>query len=130
MSIPLLKSNLALLEATRPESILAGWLKAVTNFHSSYHQLITCINQRMNEPELTLKNRVCIGQCPVNVLVELISLMRKELEKLNQDIDHPAQFNQLTVAENYKKLLNHTRVLNQLNQQAKNRLYLVGLPSS
>lgn len=112
MRTPPLKTNLALLDVTKPKSILLGWLKAVTNFHTYYHQLVTCINQQMNDPEWPIKNRMCIGQCPTNLLLELISLMGKELEKLNQDIEHPAQLNQPPVAENYNKLLNHTRVLN------------------
>jgi hypothetical protein len=55
--------------------------------------------------------------------------MQEELKKLSQDIDYPALFRQSAITQHYQKLKVHTRVLNRLNHQAKNWLYLVTLPS-
>jgi hypothetical protein len=125
-----LETNSASLGACKPESILADWLRTITNFQSNYYQLVTCIRQKRIEQELRVRNTAYIGQCPKSHLVNLLSTMREELSKLDQDIDQLSQVNQSSTATNYRKLLIHTRVLKQLNQQAQNALYLATLSSS
>jgi hypothetical protein len=125
-----LKNNSSLSEAYTPGYILTNWLIAMTDFHSYYHQLAICTSETMIGQDWNTKKPVYIGQCSVSLLVELISTMREELKNLAQDIDQLDELRPSSIVKNYKKLTAHTRVLNQLNQLAQNRLYLVTLPSS
>ncbi len=129
MNSPPLEDNSSSAKYT-PECILGNWLSAVTDFHSYYHQLAICINQTTIEQDWNTKKTVYIGQCPTSLLVELFSMMGEELKNLDQDMDQLAKLKPLSIYKNYKKLMTHTRVLNQLNQQAQNRLHLFTLSSS
>ncbi|GAB4018641.1 hypothetical protein [Spirosoma koreense] len=71
-----------------------------------------------------------IGQCPVDQLITLLTRMQEELEKLLLDIEKEEPIDSLDSDESCQKLLIHTQILEDLNQQAKAMLHLTALPAS
>lgn len=113
-----------------PKPILANWLEAAANFHLSYTQLITHVKQRIAKQDLRTAHKRHIGQCPVGQLLMMVIRMRRELEKLTQDMDQGGCLQKLPTRKKYNKLATHTLRLNHLNYQAKLRLDLDRLSMS
>jgi hypothetical protein len=128
MNQKLLYKNLALVDDYTPEYVLADWQQAITTFYNYYHQLLTCVGQPALKHEWPDSTRTHIGQCPVIQLRYLIASMQEALIKLIQDMDFVKQ--SPSISKKHKKLASHTQLLNDLSQQARNRLYLVNQSSS
>lgn len=107
-----------------PEYILLGWLKAAANFHLCYNHLITYVSQCVAGQDLRKGNKLDTGQFPIDQLQMIGIEMRRELEKLSQDIDQRSRVTKLSARKTYKKLAIHTLFLNQLTYQAQLRLDL------
>lgn len=125
-----LESNPLAIKLCEPESILTDWLTAIARFHDYYYQLITCSNQSVVDFDSDVVKAAYIGQCPVSQLAKLTTIMSRELEMLNQDIDQIEELRTSDTRKKYNLLVTHTRLLNRLNQRAQSGLYLVNLPSS
>lgn len=114
-------------QALRPQDILAEWLASVSLLHLNYRQINGYVNQ-YEEQRLAQKNLTKqVGQCPVGDLVRLLIRIEEELEKLLVEMDHLEELESLN---NYKKLIEHTVTLDQLNQSANGLLHLAALPPS
>ncbi|GAB3892363.1 hypothetical protein [Spirosoma agri] len=111
------------------EEILENWFNAIiavrTN-HSRIHAYIVGAAQSEPNNEGTLY----IGQCPVSELESLLVAMQGEIEKLRKDMEPSDEGNQNKPKRSYAKLINHTSILNRLNDQAKVRLNLASRPAS
>lgn len=113
-----------------PEYTLTGWLEATANFQLCYRHLITYVSQRQAEQDLGKGKGRDTGQFPLGQLQKMVIGMRREVEKLAQDIDQGSRVTKLPVRKNYKKLATHTLVLNQLTYQAQLRLDLSAVSAS
>lgn len=100
--------------------ILSSWLEATTNFYLTYQQLVRCTNQLSAE-------QVYVGQCPVGMLISASTLMQVELEKLVLDIN---QDDVRSIQHSDELLKKHTKMLNQLTNQAQLLLHLALLRTS
>ena len=65
-----------------PEKVLADWFKATSDFYTSYQRLVTLINQQDRQFQVDHTGTPYLGQCPVDSLLNLVSAMQAELEKL------------------------------------------------
>lgn len=114
--------------------ILEDWLDASANFYVYYNQLIACIGQSTNTVSSD-QQPTFIGQCPLDQLVSIVIAMQAELEVLVKEMKQLDKKegkgrNSSSTAKKQSKLANHTRRLNELNQQANTRLWLAGLSPS
>ncbi|GAB3806382.1 hypothetical protein GCM10028819_41650 [Spirosoma humi] len=106
-------------------TILTEWAEATARLHENYNKLLACISP--NKPEQTVSaaaTRSFVGQCPVDVLITLLVTMQKQMERLVIDMESVSCPNKSLPTENYKKLAEHTRIINKLNQQAQTKLLL------
>ncbi|SOD90251.1 hypothetical protein [Spirosoma fluviale] len=112
------------------EIVLAEWLSAMSDFHTYYKILTICINKSTSEQILTSDGNLRVGQCSINELRDLMSMMKSELGKLFQHVDQINTIGDDSSRVDYKTIVGHTTVLQQLNKEVKEHLYLVALPAS
>jgi hypothetical protein len=110
-----------------PEVVLAEWIAAIESFHLYYHRLadyLTTYRIQHHQPGHSIRS---VGQCQVDQLESLLKKMQEELDQLLCDINQPEQ---PTAEWNGKRLINHIRRLNRLNQQAQVVCQLASQPAS
>ncbi|MFD2934092.1 hypothetical protein [Spirosoma flavum] len=122
-------SNVSNKDEFKPEKVVADWLEAISKLYTYYGQMYTYINKEVVQQE-QMRYDPYRDQCPVNQLVTLAITVRSELEKLHQDMDQLTKLKQPIIEKNYKKLADHTIIINQLNQHAQIRLHLVSVSAS
>ncbi|GAB3726389.1 hypothetical protein [Spirosoma lituiforme] len=115
-----------LIDQSTYTTVLANWFEAVSTFYNHYNQLRPYIAQVgiNNVPSINS------GQCPVGQLRRLLSRMHRELDMLVQDMDQIDAPESNCTRQQCKKLVNHTRVLTQLNQRAQTMCLLINLSAS
>ena len=110
------------------KTTLTNWLAEVSAFYIYYQELTTFVNYQKNRPIFLKNDSTYIGQYPIDSLSALMTTMQGELVGLLFSME---QLNQQSASGQFlKKLVAHTRILNQLNHQALLVLDLVARPSS
>lgn len=126
MSIPPLQNSSSSGDEFNSEWVLADWMKAIADFHHNHNELVMIINnQKEKSSQVSKEVSLYIGQCPTESLLTLVLVMQRELENLLCDMNQLKWLSQLTSRQHYKKLVDHTRTLNLLNDKAKIRLLLI-----
>ncbi|QMW03852.1 hypothetical protein [Spirosoma foliorum] len=114
-----------------PKRILTEWTEAITNLYKNYQELSAYIDQAIGqEAHFKEDTNTYIGQCPLSQLVTLVTTIQVELEKLLQDVSKKDSSTKLNPRNYYQKLIEHTLLVDQLNQQARSRLHLLSLSAS
>lgn len=114
----------SLLSPVSNESAYANWQEAITRFYLNYRQLLNFLqsmNGRSNAEAHELRDMPFMSEVRT-----LTKAMHRQLERLAHDIDRfsPAGADNPSAAQ--RKLVRHTQVLNRLNQQAHDKLSLIG----
>ncbi|SFF00277.1 hypothetical protein SAMN05216167_12463 [Spirosoma endophyticum] len=107
---------------------LKNWIKAVATFHECYSKLAAHMSQK--ELHRHMPKFLYVGQCSKRQITTLLKRMGSELERLIQDMDRGEGTNQLSTPMDFRKLVQHTCLLNRLNDQARIRLHLISQPAS
>lgn len=110
-----------------PQNVLTNWLIAVYKFQYNYAQLSHCLNGADGQQQQASPSVMWVGQCPVSQVIELLMTMQIQLKELSLDAD---QFDPVMSSQDDQKLLRHTLILEQLNQQAQTLLQLAVLKAS
>ncbi|WP_461099619.1 hypothetical protein [Spirosoma luteolum] len=105
-----------------------GWVAAAEQYCSSYFRLMACIEAAGLSIDAPYKIGTFVGQCPVDELISLSMCMQEGLENLVQEMDDPGQASPAG-KPNFQKLIDHTRILKSLVEQADIRLKLAALPA-
>lgn len=113
-----------------PEQVVTEWTEAVTNLYKHYQELSTYIHQATDPNHLPEVGAIYVGQCPINQLVTLVDAMKATLDELFLDVSQGDKAQKQTTKEQYRKLVHHTLLMNQLNNQAQSRLHLLSLSTS
>ncbi|GAB4050817.1 hypothetical protein [Spirosoma litoris] len=114
-----------------PKRILLEWTEAITNLYTNYQELSGYIEQAIGQKSHPEEDTITyIGQCPLSQLVTLVTTMQTELEKLLQEVSKKDTSAKLSPQKHYKRLMEHTLLLDHLNQQARSRLHLLSLSTS
>lgn len=112
------------------EYILAEWMKAVAHFHMYHSELVIFINKQRENFQGLNEDSLYVGQCPTESILTLVLVMQGELESLLCDMNQLEWLSQLTSRQHYKKLVDHTQILNLLSNKAHIRLQLIANSAS
>ncbi|GAB3769425.1 hypothetical protein GCM10028818_05470 [Spirosoma horti] len=112
------------------EMVLTKWFEAASTFYNHYNQLRPYAALVSSEQGLKTTAFVNQSQCPVGQLRRLLGRMHQELELLVQDMDQVDSPDLGCTQQQCRKLVNHTRILTQLNQRAQTMSLLIALPAS
>ena len=124
------RSNKQSIDQSTYTTIFANWFEAASTFYNHYNQLRPYAAQISDEPGPKGVRSINRGQCPVSQLRKLLGRMHQELEMLVQDMDQADAPDSGSTWQQCRKLINHTRVLTQLNQRAQTMSLLINLPAS
>ncbi len=130
MKLPTPKKEVSSNQDLLFKTVLTSWMASVTLLLQNYTQLTNLVNNYYLEMPFLIDHSTGIGQCPIRELQELISLFERELEALLADITNTTYQGQAAHPEGYKKLVDHTQRLDQLNRQAQIRLQVANQPAS
>ena len=115
MSFLLSDGPLSPLGQDQAKRMIEEWMQAVDTFCRHYIQLCVYADTYYAQQATMLHATAHIGQCPIEQLDNMKETMQMQLDQLLLDLD---QTKQATGQWTSEKLLTHTRLLNQLNQQA------------
>lgn len=103
------------LNQAKDNRIIQAWIAAVDTFYDYYIQLCIYANTYYAKESMGLQPAPYIGQCSIDQLDSLLEAMQHQLNELVHDLSDPGHVRAQWTA---KKLLVHTQLLTQLNQQA------------
>ena len=109
---------------------LATWTEASFELFMNFKKVRNCLSQNKIPAESESVQSDYIGQCPKDQILALVMAMESELDRLLQDLEHLSKVSQADYKKNHPRLLSQTATLNQLNQQAKNKLLLTTLSAT
>ena len=107
-------------------SELSDWIEAISTFQTYY----THLSSYCNEKSLSVGSQGVSGQCPMDQLITLVSIMETELAKLMLDFDPIFSGKQVYTREDCRRLAAHTQILNQLNERAQTMMVLTTFTTS
>ncbi|MVM35034.1 hypothetical protein GO755_33720 [Spirosoma sp. HMF4905] len=107
--------------ANTVSGILINWLDAIEHFYSNYKALSFLSESKAGRSYLHPQNQF-IGQCPIRRINLLMLQFDKQITVLHKDIDSST-----SAPSNYRLLIAHTQLLNELNRQAQELLLLAAV---
>ncbi len=119
--------QLSPLNQAKDNWVVQKWIVTIDTFYDYYIQLSIYANTYYAQESMCLQPTAYIGQCSINQLERLLATMQQLLDELLHDLPDSAQAKAQWTTE---KLLEHTQLLTQLNQQAQAVCHLAGQPAS
>lgn len=117
-------------DKTAYTNALAAWTEASFDLFINFKKIKTCLSQNMTFEECGPLQSSFIGQCPREHMVALFTTMKRELDRLLQELEHLSNVSQADYQQNHPRLIAQTATLNQLNQRAKKKLLLTTLSAT
>ena len=109
------ENNLFPKRGLQQATILADWIRALQTFKGYYTELAPYVNPDEQRSGV----RQDWGQCPPDLVERLVLRMQEVLKDLLDDFVAVAPFLPALDDHRTEKLVTHTKVLNNINQQAR-----------
>ncbi len=119
--------QLSPLNQAKDNWIVQRWIATIDTFYDYYIQLCIYANTYYAQESMGLQPTAYVGQCSIDQLERLLVTMQQLLDELLHDVP---KLNQAKAQWTAEKLLEHTQLLTQLNQQAQAVCHLAGQPAS
>lgn len=118
------------IDKTAYTNVLAAWTEASFDLFVNFKKIKQCLNQDTTSGEPERGQSSYIGQCPREPLAALFTDIGEELDGLLQELEHLNRGSQAEYKMKHARMIAQTVILNQLNQQARDKLFLATLSAT